>query len=60
MPPAQAGGRNAPASEVASDVGLELPACPVIQITVTVVLPGRLAWLLAAAGAFLQVLWHGR
>jgi hypothetical protein len=36
------------------------PVRPVIQITVTVVLPNRLTWLLTAFGALLQVLIHGR
>ena len=37
-----------------------LPVRPVIQITVTLVLPDRLSWLLTAAAALLQALWHGR
>jgi hypothetical protein len=45
---------------MAPDAAPELPVQPVIQITVTVVLPGRLTWLLTAANALLQVLRHGR
>jgi hypothetical protein len=43
-----------------TDAAPELPARPVIQITITVVLPVQLAWLLTAAGALLQALRHGR
>jgi hypothetical protein len=60
LAPARPAPRHARELNMTPHAAPQPPARPLIQVTVTVELPGRLTVLLAAAAALIHLLRHGR